>query len=116
MLFVSGFPLVGFIPKSSIAGCLLMPISFRMIRGALFESLASSTWSDFLIIWIMSWTTLLANVQYALLSGFVLTVGRLLYEYAHIDIVSRRESIKDVCTVKERTLQVQRWLRLVGRR
>jgi MFS superfamily sulfate permease-like transporter/CRP-like cAMP-binding protein len=113
-VFISGFPLVAYIPKCSIAGCLLMPIAFKMIRGALFESLAVSTWSDYLIIWVMSWTTLLANIQYGLLSGFTLTVFRLLYEYAHFDIVSRRESIKDVCTVKERSRQVRHILTRFG--
>lgn len=102
VLFVSGFPLVSYLPKCSIAGCLLLPISFKMIRGALLESLAFSTWGDYVVIWVMSWTTLMANIQWGLSAGFILSVFRLLYEYAHFSVVDRRESLAEVLTLKGR--------------
>lgn len=101
-VFLSGFPLVSYLPKCSIAGCLLMPIAFKMVLGALFESLAFSTWGDYIVIWVMSWTTLLMNIQWGLGSGFVLSVFRLLYEYAHFNVVDRKESLGEVVTLKGR--------------
>jgi len=101
-LFLSGFPLVSYLPKCSIAGCLLLPIAFKMLRGALLESLAFSTWGDYVVIWVMSWTTLMMNIQWGLASGFILSVFRLLYEYADLDVVDRRESLGKVLTLKGR--------------
>eukprot|EP00747_Dinoflagellata_sp_TGD_P112560 gnl/TRDRNA2_/TRDRNA2_171506_c1_seq3.p1 gnl/TRDRNA2_/TRDRNA2_171506_c1~~gnl/TRDRNA2_/TRDRNA2_171506_c1_seq3.p1 ORF type:complete len:921 (-),score=123.47 gnl/TRDRNA2_/TRDRNA2_171506_c1_seq3:94-2856(-) len=96
-LFVSGFPLISYLPKCSIAGCLLLPTALRMIQGALFDSLASRTLSDYAVIWLISVATLVSGIQTGLYLGFVVNAFKLLVEHASLEVIDRWESL---CTIR----------------
>merc|ERR1711970_1210943 len=103
-LFLSGGSrLVSYLPKCSIAGCLLLPSGLDMVRTALVDQVAFSTFQDYCVTWLISCTILVADIQTGLLLGFGLNTLQLMVQCAHFKVIRSRESMKDIRTVKDRS-------------
>lgn len=79
-----------------------MPTALGMIRSALIDSLAISEHHDYVIIWLISLTMVLLSIQNGLLLGFVLNLFQVIFQYASEDVVSRRDTLKNVRSAKDR--------------